>query len=433
MPALLERPKMTRAMYEALKRHIMHEREKKKQAEQEQDAMMERLRKERELRKKKEEEDSLTLEQTKEQIAQLEDKLEILKKQKSELFSQLKKVLYQEEETRRRALQKEQSELTISQPSYQHPALSTAPQPMMMHGRPALYKPTVSAPILTGMKRQRSPSPPPQSTSSSYQGYSHSEAKYAHTSDKYTHGEPKYQSHADSKFVHADPKFTHADSKYLASYPGAKAAQSSHLYTQQHAQPGDFKSSAYQQASTSHLYAANPSFQQQTAASSAGGLYPSSQPTGNKYAPPGQSAFTSYQSPFAQSHPQKALAEQFSAGYPIQRMQQPGYHTSLQLQQSMEQSASKQPGFEEKYKLAQVSQSQIRGMVPPQPQPLITQALQLQQAKTAASFVPGYSARSQQPPPGPNYPTSTSSSTYSNQTSNQGRPGYGNQSHGRYF
>lgn len=89
------------------------------------------------------------------------------------------------------------------------------------------------------MKRQRSPSPPP-SSSSTYQGYGHSEPKYPHTADsKYTHGDPKYPTHADTKFAHADTKFAHADPKYLTSY-SAKAGQPGHLYTAQHAQPGDF-------------------------------------------------------------------------------------------------------------------------------------------------------------------------------------------------
>nr|KAG5699789.1 hypothetical protein BaRGS_013509 [Batillaria attramentaria] len=101
---------MTRTMYEALKRHIMNERAKIKQ-EQEQDALIERIRKEREQRKKKEEEEALTLEQTKEQLAQLERKLEQLRQEKHQLFLQLKKVLNQEEETRRRAQIKEQRKL----------------------------------------------------------------------------------------------------------------------------------------------------------------------------------------------------------------------------------------------------------------------------------------------------------------------------------
>ena len=68
MPALLERPKMTSTMYEGLKRHIMNERAKIKQ-EQEQDALIERMRKEREQRNKNEEEEALTLEETRDDIA----------------------------------------------------------------------------------------------------------------------------------------------------------------------------------------------------------------------------------------------------------------------------------------------------------------------------------------------------------------------------
>jgi len=41
------------------------------------------------------------------QITQLEKKLEQLKQEKHELFSQLKKVLHQEDDTRKRAQQKE--------------------------------------------------------------------------------------------------------------------------------------------------------------------------------------------------------------------------------------------------------------------------------------------------------------------------------------
>ncbi|GFR82406.1 G protein pathway suppressor 2 [Elysia marginata] len=254
MPSLLERPKMTRAMYEALKRHIMREREKKKQVEQEQDAMMERLRKERELKKKKEEEDNLTLEQTNDQIISLEKKLEELKQQKKDIYSQLKKASHQEDETLKRAQQKEQSELTMSQTSYPHPALTAAPQQMLIHGRPALYKPTVPPPMLTGMKRQRTPTPPPSSApSSAYSNYGHSEPKYLHTSEsKYVPharggagGAPemgKYPTHAE-----AAAKFSgHPDTKYMSSpyQAGGKVGATSsggHLYAAQHPpQPGDF-------------------------------------------------------------------------------------------------------------------------------------------------------------------------------------------------
>lgn len=410
---------MTRAVYESLKRHIMKEREKKKQ-EQEQDELMERLKKERELRKKQAEEDSLSLEETKEQISQLEGKLDMLKQKKSELFSQLKKALNNQEV--RKTQQKEQSEMALSQSSaYQHPNLTQAPQPMMMHGRPALYKPTAPPPPLTGMKRQRSPTPPPAS-SASYPTYGHSEPKYLHTSDG------KYGSHSEAKFPHTDPK-------YLATLHSSKG----HLYTAQHPTSADFKSSAYQQASASHLYASTPPFQQQAGAAVS---YPSSQAGGSKYQGPSSSAFTSYQSHYAQSHPpppQKSLPEQFPAAFPIQRMQQPSYHASLQLQQSLDHAGQKQAAavFEDKYKLGQ---TQIRGMVPSQQPTLMTQALQIQQqqqqqqqSKGSSNFVQGYPARSQAGPPGASYPTSTSSSNYSNPSSGQGRPTYGNQSHGRYY
>lgn len=439
-------------MYEALKRHIMREREKKKQVKQEQDAMMERIRKERELKKKKEEQDNLTLEQTNEQIINLEKRLEELKQQKKDIYSQLKKASHQEDETFKRAQQKEQNELTMSQPSYPHPGL-TAPQPMLIHGRPALYKPTVPPPMLTGMKRQRSPTPPPSSaTSSAYSNYGHSEPKYLHTSEnKYVPharsgagGAPdvgKYASHAEAaaKFTgHPDPKYL--SSPYQAGGKVGAGGSGGHLYAAQHPpQPGDFKTSVFQPGNSSHLYAPTQAaaIQQQVAAAAvAAGNYPTSQSGAGKYPGSGQSAFTSYQSQFAQSHPQKALAEQFSAAYPIQRMQQPGYHPSLQLQQGLDHAGQKQAGFDDKYKH---SQGQLRGLVPPPQQPaaIMNQALQLQQqqAKNSGAFVPGYTARSQPGGPTTSYPSSTSSSTYSNPNSvQQGRPDFGaGQSHGRYY
>ncbi|XP_062610985.1 G protein pathway suppressor 2-like [Saccostrea cucullata] len=133
--ALIDRPKMTKTMYQALKRHIMKERERKKQAQEQDAIMMERLKKEEEMRKKKEQEDSLTLEQTKEQIAQLDKKMEELKTEKHELFSQLKKVLHQEDESRKKAQLKEQSELQIMQHS------TVLGLPHAMSGRPMLYRP----------------------------------------------------------------------------------------------------------------------------------------------------------------------------------------------------------------------------------------------------------------------------------------------------
>lgn len=69
MPALLERPKLSNAMARALHRHIMMERERKRQEEEEVDKMMEqKMKEEQERRKKKEMEERMSLEETKEQV-----------------------------------------------------------------------------------------------------------------------------------------------------------------------------------------------------------------------------------------------------------------------------------------------------------------------------------------------------------------------------
>eukprot|EP00093_Oithona_nana_P009063 09063.XXX_544202_543724_1 [CDS] Oithona nana genome sequencing. len=96
---MIERPKMPRATWDALRAHIVRERQRKK-LELEQNAEYERQKKfEREQKKKQE---ALTLEETKEQIANLEHKLNQYKTEKHELFHTLKKVLH-DDETRRRA------------------------------------------------------------------------------------------------------------------------------------------------------------------------------------------------------------------------------------------------------------------------------------------------------------------------------------------
>ncbi|KAL3226834.1 hypothetical protein MRX96_024661 [Rhipicephalus microplus] len=82
MPALVERPKMSIAMWAALKNHIMRQREKKKQ-EQEADAATERVRRERELKRRQ---DAMTLEEIRDQVQQSEKKLVTLKEEKHQLF-----------------------------------------------------------------------------------------------------------------------------------------------------------------------------------------------------------------------------------------------------------------------------------------------------------------------------------------------------------
>lgn len=117
MPALLERPKLSNAMARALHKHIMKERERKRQEEEEVDKMMEQKLKEEEERKRtKEIEERMSLEETKEQVQKMGEKLQILQEEKHQLFLQLKKVLHEEERRRR----KEQSDITtMPSSSYQ--------------------------------------------------------------------------------------------------------------------------------------------------------------------------------------------------------------------------------------------------------------------------------------------------------------------------
>uniref|UniRef100_S4RIZ0 G protein pathway suppressor 2 n=1 Tax=Petromyzon marinus TaxID=7757 RepID=S4RIZ0_PETMA len=129
MPALLERPKMTKTMAVALHRHIMRERERKRQEEEEADKIMEqKMKEEQQRRRKKEEEERMSLEETREQIAKLEEKLQALQDEKHQLFLQLKKVL--NEEDKRRAKIKEQNELA---------ALSQQPYPASMTVHPGSH------------------------------------------------------------------------------------------------------------------------------------------------------------------------------------------------------------------------------------------------------------------------------------------------------
>ncbi|ESO92492.1 hypothetical protein LOTGIDRAFT_239575 [Lottia gigantea] len=346
MPALVERPKLTKMMYKVLQQHIMGERERKKQ-EQEQDEMMERLKKERELKKKKEEKDNLTLEQTKEQIQKLEQKLKSLSDDKHVLFLKLKKILNQEEETRKRAQIKEQGEMSLQQ-SYTTPVppghgLQVGGHAVMLQQavRPQMYKPTH---IMHQVKRQRSPSPTPSHSSASYQTYGgHSEAKYAHTTYQQTGKQP-----ASLPTLYQHPQPDYVKRPQGGNYP---QSQTSHvIYTNQ---PG----ASYQQGVT----------------------YSSSQSQPGKY-PAGQSAFTSYPSHYSQ-HQQKVIGEAYSQGYSIQRAQQPAYITTNLQQLEQHQ---KQSGFNEQEKF-KLQQSAIRGIAPLSGQsPALIQQLQLQQQQQAA-------------------------------------------------
>ena len=343
---VLERPKLTKAMYQALKKHIMKEREKKKQ-ELEQDEQLERMRKEQELRKKKEKEDSLTLEQTKEQIQRIEKSLEGLKQEKHELFSQLKKVLHQEDETRKRAqIKEQQSEMLSLQQAYPaHLPVSNHSMLSMqsVSGRPTLYRPQQPLIPMT-IKRPHSPSPPPSAV---------------------------YQQYPESKMCQPTPPKQHspfphpAQSEYKSSnYPGhSQSSQAPYTSKPQH------------------------NYQQQTA------IYTGNKSPGKSY-PASQSAFTSYPNHYAHQQ-QKQIPESYP-GYP--RMQQPsGYMapTHGSLQQQLEH-ANQKAGFNEENKYKMQQQQQIRGVTPISAQ--MHQQIQLQQPQQKGSIVTGYSARGQAPP-----------------------------------
>ncbi|XP_029647473.1 G protein pathway suppressor 2 isoform X1 [Octopus sinensis] len=402
MPVLIDRPKMTVATYQALKRHIMREREKKKQ-EQEHDALVERLKKERELQKKKQEEDNLTLEQIKDQIGMMESKHESLKNEKHELFSQLKKVLHQEDETRRRAQLKEQSELL----NFQHPYTVTG-HPMLLHpgvtGRPTLYKPHQPLiPIqqrLQGMKRTRSPSPPV----TVYQPYPN-EHKYPQTSYAITTKQPAV--------VYTPSQAEYKPTTYGQNQPPpqvAYASQGTHAYQQQ-AVP-------FTAGPPTTKYTTTP-----TVAS--------------------QSAFTSYPGHYPQQ--QKPLTESYPHNYQLQRMPQTtsrqgrereykaGYlntaHSSaLPLQQQLEHANQKSGFSDEKFKMQTVQQQHIRGITPitSQQQTLMARPLQIQQnSQPKGSIVTGYSGRGSQPQPQhttvSSYQPVTTQATYSGHQA-AGRP-----------
>jgi len=167
-PVIHERPKMPRATWEALRNHIIRER-KRKQDEEGKAEEYERLKKEREHKKKQE---ANSLEETKDQISILEEKLSSLKEEKHQLFLTLKKVL-NEDETRRR---KETSEMNILYPP-QHSQIfplsghmaPNNPQLTAMYMQPQSRQPTMylkphghpqSMPPAQQIKRQRTPSPP---------------------------------------------------------------------------------------------------------------------------------------------------------------------------------------------------------------------------------------------------------------------------------
>lgn len=184
MPALLERPKLSNAMARALHKHIMKERERKRQEEEEVDKMMEQKLKEEEERKRtKEMEERMSLEETKEQVQKMDVKLQILQEEKHQLFLQLKKVLHEEEKRRR----KEQNDITtLPSASYQQGIplhsgqhlLSIQGSPVSHHRAGALLgeqgKQLFQTPLMPGHPFSSQPGfPPGSSEHSQFSGSSH--------------------------------------------------------------------------------------------------------------------------------------------------------------------------------------------------------------------------------------------------------------------
>ncbi|KAJ8266085.1 hypothetical protein GJAV_G00125710 [Gymnothorax javanicus] len=167
MPALLERPKLSNAMARALHKHIMRERERKRQEEEEVDKMMEqKMREEEERKRKKEVEERMSLEETKEQIMKMGEKLQGLQEEKHQLFLQLKKVLHEEEKRRR----KEQSDMTtLTSAAYQPSMAIHSGQHLLSmqgsavsHGRPGALlgersKQLFQSPVVPGRHFQTQP------------------------------------------------------------------------------------------------------------------------------------------------------------------------------------------------------------------------------------------------------------------------------------
>nr|CAB3250802.1 G protein pathway suppressor 2 [Phallusia mammillata] len=166
MPAIIEREKVSPMMQQALRGHIVREREKRKQEAAEAEKVSEqKAREEEEIRKKIEEENS-TLEEIKEQLDKLKDKLSGLREEKHHLFWQFKALLH--EESKRKARQREQNEIAgVSSPFSQHGmrvsghAMGQAPR-LQGHGQHTyMSQPSRTMPgnpsMQQGVKRPHSP------------------------------------------------------------------------------------------------------------------------------------------------------------------------------------------------------------------------------------------------------------------------------------
>ena len=170
VPMVHDRPKMPAKTWSALRTHILADRKKRLEKEGK-IKEEERLKRERESRKKQQ---ANNLEETKEQISMLEDKLSSLKEEKHQLFLTLKKVL-NEDDVRRK---KETSEMNALYPQSNSNVFPMSGHVASQHSssryihpgvqqRQSLYmKPSSQPPLShsTSIKRTRTPTPPPGSS-----------------------------------------------------------------------------------------------------------------------------------------------------------------------------------------------------------------------------------------------------------------------------
>ncbi|XP_030843080.1 G protein pathway suppressor 2 isoform X3 [Strongylocentrotus purpuratus] len=299
MPALLERPKLSKAMASALRVHVVKERERKRQEEEEADKAIERKKQEQERLRKRQEAETLSLEETKEQVNNMEEKLKSLQQEKHELFLQLKKVL-NEDENRRRQQESKKNEMLVAMSQSYHPAMQL-PGPHMLVQSGSLARPTLlgdgpkghyyrgtqtppSQTVQQSVKRSRSPSPPVVDL---YPKHHIQGSHYPHV-------------------AYTQSQVTHAHSPYR---------QQGHIaYTTAQAPSASF----INQSASGY-----PPTQQPVHANYAS----SSQSNPNKYQAR-ESAFSSYGNHFATA--QKGIAEQISQSYQQQQQQQ---HQQQQQQQ----------------------------------------------------------------------------------------------------
>lgn len=187
MPSLIEREETSPVMREALRCHILREREKRKQEVAEAEKDFERKAKEEEEKRKKEEEQHSTIADIKEQLTSLQEKLESLRQEKHNLFWQFKKVL--SEESKRKQRLREQSEFHSQVNSHYPPGMN--PGSTMQQARERLQKEKEERPKKDfpsqgyhqqGVKRPHSPgqggSAAQHSRSSSYSNHSSPQHKF---------------------------------------------------------------------------------------------------------------------------------------------------------------------------------------------------------------------------------------------------------------